>query len=505
MSTTVKNAAFFAVPMILVAGAWLYAGPLNPPAGPIGSTGKTLNEVEPGIVVNSTNTPGDADSIYKITQPGRYILDRDLVGGAGRHGIEIEASNVTLDMRGYTLRGVAGSLSGIDANGTGPGSPTSAPYVTLKNGLITGWGSNGVTGNNAGAWVVEEVKFASNTGTGISINSGTVFTRCYFYLNSLDGCQTSNHVEFHECFASQNGGHGYAAGSDSGFVNCEAGSNGGSGFVVPLGGRAVNCTSTLNTVGIFFGDGGSVDNCHVDDNRNEGIIVGKGGTVTRCAVEGNGTAGSFSGIYARLFASSSLTTATVSDCIVTGSTGRGIYIAGGTIRSCVADSNGATGIQMSGSGTISACTARSNTGSGITGGQSVAILDNTSSSNTTHGIVVNDDCRVRGNTCDGNGSAIADGAGIYVSDDPIILNSNSDNRIEENNCTDNDRGIWVDDGGNLVIRNTCSGNGSNFEITATNNRWGTIVNITGANPVTVSGNNAASTMASTDPWANFAY
>ena len=48
------------------------AGPLNPPAGPVTSTYKTLTEVEPRIAINLTNTPGDANSVFKITQRGSY-------------------------------------------------------------------------------------------------------------------------------------------------------------------------------------------------------------------------------------------------------------------------------------------------------------------------------------------------------------------------------------------------------------------------------------------------
>ena len=50
-----------------------FAGPLDPPAGPVASTYKTLTEVEPRIAINATNTPGDADSIYKVTQPGSLV------------------------------------------------------------------------------------------------------------------------------------------------------------------------------------------------------------------------------------------------------------------------------------------------------------------------------------------------------------------------------------------------------------------------------------------------
>ncbi|MBL9031129.1 MAG: right-handed parallel beta-helix repeat-containing protein [Phycisphaerae bacterium] len=467
----------------LVAAAGLVAGPLSPPAGPVAPTYKTLHEIEPGIPVGPTTTPGDADSVFKITQPGRYYLTGDVVGVAGRHGIEIEASHVTLDLKGYQVRGVPGSLSGIDGNGTGPGSPTSAPYLTLKHGVVTGWGQNGATANNAGAWIVEEVKFASNTGYGISVNSGTVFTRCYFYLNSLDGCQTSNHVEFYYCFASQNGGHGFSAGSNSAFQNCEAGSNGGSGFVVPLGGRATNCTSTLNAVGIFLGDGGSADNCHVDLNRNEGIIVGKGGTVSRCAVDGNGTATVSAGILARLFSSSTVTTATITDCIVTSNSGYGIQINGGSVRGCMAESNGQGGINAGSNAVVTQCVAKSNTGSGILANLSVAVLNNTCSANTIHGIQLSDDCIARGNTCDSNGSAVTNGSGIFVPSATFPL-TNSDNRIEENNCSDNDYGIQVLFAGNVIIRNTCTGNTTaNFNIVASNTK-GTIVNAAGVDITT---------------------
>ncbi|MCC6425833.1 MAG: right-handed parallel beta-helix repeat-containing protein [Phycisphaerales bacterium] len=469
---------------VLAAVVISHAGPLDPPAGPVAPTYKTLNEIEPGKPVNLVNTPGDGDSVFKITAPGRYYLTGDVVGASGKSGIEIEASHVTLDMKGFQIRGSAGSTTGIDGNGTGPGSPTSAGYITLKNGLITGWGSHGVTANNAGAWIVEEVKFAGNSGTGITVNSGTVFTRCYFYSNGLDGCQTSNHVEFYYCFGSLNGGHGFAAGSDSAFVNCEAGSNAGSGIVVPLGGRVTGCTTTLNNGhGIVVGDGGSVDNCHVDNNHGGGIMVGKGGNVSRCALNGNGTTTSNHGIFARLYSAGTVTTANITDCIVTSSTGYGIYTAGGTIRGCMVELNGNNGMYMSDRGVIAECAAKSNTGIGIMGGQSVSIIHCTSGANTTHGIQVYDDCIVRGNTCDSNGSAVGNGAGINIVDAGFPL-FNSDNRIEENNCSDNDYGIAVLDSANLVIRNTCTTNSvANFNIIAGNTK-GTIFSVAGADITT---------------------
>ncbi|HYD01608.1 MAG TPA: hypothetical protein VEB22_10315, partial [Phycisphaerales bacterium] len=46
------------------------AGPLNPPVGPVAPTAKPIAEVEPRTAINAANTPGDADSLFRITQPG---------------------------------------------------------------------------------------------------------------------------------------------------------------------------------------------------------------------------------------------------------------------------------------------------------------------------------------------------------------------------------------------------------------------------------------------------
>src|SRR6187397_3128637 len=80
---------------------WVNAGDLNPPAGPVGSTMKNLSDVEPRIAVNATNTPGDADSVFKITQSGSYYLAGNITGVSAKYGVEIAASGVTLDLNGF--------------------------------------------------------------------------------------------------------------------------------------------------------------------------------------------------------------------------------------------------------------------------------------------------------------------------------------------------------------------------------------------------------------------
>ena len=76
----------------------------------------------------------------------------------------------------------------------------------------------------------------------------------------------------------------------------------------------------------------------------------------------------------------------------------------------------------------------------------------TASANTGDGIKVNSLSRVEGNTCEENGA----GAGVHV--------AGQGNRIDGNTVARNVRGIDVDLGGNLVVRNDATLNTTNFDI-----------------------------------------
>src|SRR5437868_7397499 len=98
-----KKQVFIAAFGIIAAGTAL-AGPLNPPAGPVTSSYKTLTEVEPRTAINAANTPGDSFSVFKITQPGSYYLTSGFAGVTGKTGILIASGGVTLDLNGFTIR-----------------------------------------------------------------------------------------------------------------------------------------------------------------------------------------------------------------------------------------------------------------------------------------------------------------------------------------------------------------------------------------------------------------
>jgi len=111
-----------------------------------------------------------------------------------------------------------------------------------------------------------------------------------------------------------------------------------------------------------------------------------------------------------------------------------------------------------------------------------------------NGIAASSDSKITGNTCNKNGHLTGDGAGIRV--------AGWDNRIDSNNVTDNDRGIEVESSGNLIIRNSASGNAINYTIVL-NNRVGEIVSAPDSG--NISGDTGGVGVGSTDPWANFSF
>ncbi len=372
----------------------VFAGPLNPPVGPVASTPGP----EPRTPINAVNTPGDADSLFKITQRGSYYLTGNITGVAARHGVEIAASGVTLDLMGFELLGVAGSLGGVLA------TASSLTNITIRNGSVRAWGDAGVNLAGFGAInsAVIDVRASSNTGTGIVIGSYSTITGCTAY---------------------QNTGNGISA--------------------------AFNCTIT---------------GCTVSDNTGTGIATGQGSTITACMASRNAARGI--------------------------STGDGC-----TITGCTAQLNTADGIMAGNGNTITGCTASYNTANGISAFSGSTISNCTAAFNVLNGIRVSNGCVVLANACSFNGNG-GDGAGIHA--------TGADNRIESNNCITADRGIDVDAPGNIIIKNTCSGNTINWTIVA-NSVVGPILDRTAPASAAISGNSAPDSTGTTHPNANFTY
>ncbi|MBY0112739.1 MAG: right-handed parallel beta-helix repeat-containing protein [Phycisphaerales bacterium] len=263
---------------MLVSTAGL-AGPLNPPAGPVASTPGP----EPRIAINAVNTPGDNDatpSTFKITQPGSYYLSGNLTAAEGKDGIEIAASNVTIDLNGFTLAG-ANSNSGIVAQQALRG-------LVIRNGMISqGFADRGI---RLRGQTIDQTPIGS-TIEDITINSGVEAAIDVGSSNRIasiviDGASsgiyagTSNAIR--DCVI-RVGTTGISADSGS---TVEGVTIRGADTGISIGGRGSvvrDCTVTEASVGITASNGVGTDGiliqgCTVSSFSNLGIVAsGTGG------------------------------------------------------------------------------------------------------------------------------------------------------------------------------------------------------------------------------------
>jgi predicted small lipoprotein YifL len=423
--TSVASIALLASLAILGGG-----GPLDPPAGVVAPTAKPLAEIEPRTAINATNTPGDPDSLFKITTAGSYYLTGTITGVAAKYGIEIAATNggVTLDLNGFDLVGVAGSLDGIRAT-------VAMPNLVVINGSVRSWGGDGVDLSSSLSGRVEGVNARACAGGGIK-GGECGLVNCTAVGNGSNGLTSA--TSFTNCSSADSAGHGFISGDGAMFLNCTARGNAGDGFQATDSCSFTGCTAVSNT-------------------GQYGFRVGGGGTFTGCSAGKNTS---------------------------TQSTSAGFFSTGAsTFTSCTAYQQTSTagptaftgvGFIIGTSSTIRDCTASTNRGDGIQGGSRCTILNNIGVESGFGG----------------------PGAGIHVTG---VLN-----RIEGNNCQISDRGIDVDGSNNIVIRNSCSNNTTNWTIVA-NNVIGPIIDRSAPVNAAVSGNSAAGSLGSTDANANYTH
>lgn len=388
----------------LAAGTFLNArseaGPLAPPAAPASTPGP-----EPRLAINQQNTPGDAKSICKITKPGSYYLTANIDGEPGLAGILIAASNVTIDMMGFSLIGVPQSLGGIMVE-------VPRDNITIRNGVIRDWGESGIdlafSGSSGTCSLIENVHSLNNKAFGIRANNDSI----------VRGCLVRSNPEA-----------GISGGDNSLVESCIAVLNGAAGILAGTGSRISSCTAQQNTTdGISVGIETAVTNCSAAHNGGNGI-VGNGSTITNCNCSSN--------------------------------EGNGISTQAALIVDCTVEMN-AVGIASASSKVIN-CHALSNTGSGIVALFWGYVINSTAQSNGDEGISVGRSCVVRGCQAFANGGeGTGLGTGIAVSGFASLIEGNSC-------TGNNQYGIHALVGGSFFARNVCSGNmTANWNIAANN-------------------------------------
>ena len=239
------------------------------------------------------------------------------------------------------------------------------------------------------------------------------------------------------------------------------------GLYVGLGALIKDCVANANETGIRTPDRCQVMNCISTENTGIGFEGGSFVTLLDCTASRNGTTG--------------IVTQGAASLIRCSSTRNGESGPGGAFGlNC--------GISTGANSTVADCTINNNTSDGLRIGAGSTVRGCTVSGNGLGGIQVSEKCLVTGNACDGNGTSGV-GSGITA-------NGNF-NRIDGNQSTANvARGFFLINGstGNVLIRNTASGQGANNYDNLGTNAIGPIVNTA-----------AGGTISSTSPWANFSY
>jgi len=455
-------------------------GSLTSPPGAPSAMMKSLDQIEPRIAIS--NVAGSGEAMHVIHQRGNYYLTGDIVATAGKHGIQINAPDVTIDLNGFTLIGTGeADRHGITLLNDDGGDGAN---LSVRNGRIRNW-SGAIQYFSRGAGVLEDLQI-ENCRYGIHLSEALRVSRCQVmgngasrggivlnYGNSfVQDCRVKGLSSTEEtygihldrgmvvrCVVTEISGSALSRGiwikeGDSTVSDCSVFyvSTSSTGKAIGIEAAAVrNCTVSLtyglgnasHAVGIV---GRHVERCSVINTTggsSSGSAAGirakdSSALIQQCFVDGSSAAGAF-GIDADTNACS-IINSKVSNISGNGSSSYGIRAKGGaaSILGCnvnaVTNSNYAWGIYVEG-GLVERCNVTEIRNAGIYANGGTSVLN----------------CHVR---LAGQGS---DAAGIWA--------SSTRNRIEGNHVSECDMGIQVNSGSSAVfLRNVCQNNTTNYSV-----------------------------------------
>ena len=416
-------------------------GSLTPPGAPA-PTMKTLDQVEARTPVDATHTPGDGDSLFVISQSGSYYLTGSITGVAAKHGIKITAPYVTLDLGGFTLTGIAGSLSGIQVPGATPG-------LAISNGTVAGWKSHGIAATQADDSIYEYLHLQNNgtvngSHSGLTGGGNCLLRDCTFENNAGNGLTLLTGCSVASCYAWQNAGTGVNLGAKCMARSVQCRKNTLLGLNTGAGSLISSCEALDNeATGITAGEGSLVFATRSTGNKFYGIFTGQGCRVADCTSYGNGTTTTHTGIL------------TGAQCQVSG---------------CIANFNTGDGVRTGAQCRVTDVIARTN-GNGVAGRGIVTGIRSTVSGSTVtghgaNGILVAGDCIVRRCRADANGG-ISAAHGIH--------STGSGSLIEDNTTSSNTGyGILCDGGAgaDTIVRNVSTSNATGNYSPASGTQFG---------------------------------
>lgn len=274
-------AAVIATLCLLSPGTGFAQGALTPP-GPPAPSMKTLEQVEARTIVNAANTPGDGTNTFIISQPGSYYLTGNITGVAGKHGISVQADDVTLDLNGFALiSGGSGTVRGVNV-------PAARINFCVRNGSVRGWSDGGVRGD-AATGTAEKLRVANNAGGyGLAMGNGSSIRDCEASGNAI-GFYAPDRTSITNCISTVNTGTGILCTNYVTVLDCTVSRNGGVGIQIGGNSTVLRSTVSRNDLGGIAesGGGSNISECAVMTNLGDGVAVGTGTAVQNCTARSN--------------------------------------------------------------------------------------------------------------------------------------------------------------------------------------------------------------------------
>lgn len=374
-----------------LAQALLAQGSLTPPGSPA-PTMRSLDQIYDAVTMPQTDAGRiairAADIPLNITESGSYYLAESVSFSGQESGISIFASDVTLDLNGFTLTGPGKNAVGGNAvtlvNGISG--------VRILNGTIRDWASGGIVwvSSEARFPVISDVRVEEIGGVGISAGFGATIEDSIVLGTNGDGISAGDGAIVRRCRVENSGDtnlrNSFLVGSRSVIEGCVAKNNAGRGFSANFDSRYTDCTALANGADGFFLDG----------------IIG-GVHYVRCSSKGN--VGSGFVLSAR---------GVLIESLAHGNQQHGIQVSGNSavsqvrIANSVSTQNSLNGLMGSGPrGSVLASYFAENGQDGINVGLGWIVRENHSSNN-------------------GRGTGVTDGAGIRASGGSTIVGNHSD-------------------------------------------------------------------------------
>ncbi|MFC1462114.1 NosD domain-containing protein [Verrucomicrobiota bacterium] len=217
---------------------------------------KSIEEVEPRSPIS--------DIPFVITNSGSYYLIESLGGTNGKHGIVITDDDVHLDLNGFSIWGVTGSLAGISVSGE-------VNNVSVRNGVIGEWGGWGIDATNAHGCVLSRITVYTNQAGGMRVGSDSTLVECTAAESPGPGIVVGDASSLRDCKAFENGQDGIRTANGCRLDGCTTYENGSNGIVVETYCFVKECVCAENGLSGISADW----NCVLSGN-----ICGENGTVS---------------------------------------------------------------------------------------------------------------------------------------------------------------------------------------------------------------------------------